>query len=314
MERRAAIRHLLMAGALPIVPRLLARGQQGDQPAFTLHSDVRLVVLDVSVKDRGGAFVPGLSKENFAVFENNLPQPITVFAHEDLPVTVGILVDQSQSMIPKRTEVIVAAEALIRAGNPKDEIFVLSFNETVKRGLPEGQLFSDDLTQLTAALYRGKPMGRTALYDAVIAGLEQVDLGKRDKKALVVVSDGGDNISRQTSSAAVEKLDRSSATVYTIGIYDAEDEDRSPGILRHLANVSGGQAFFPDNVDELMGICTGIAKEIRTRYTVGYIPQPNNGGPLRHIRVNVSTASHARLTARARTRYRYEDTAKLVSK
>ncbi len=313
MGRRAAIRNLLMAGALPMVPRLLT-GQQADNQNFTIHSEVRLVVLDVNVKDRSGAFVPGLSKENFAVFENNAAQPITVFAHEDLPVTVGILVDQSQSMIPKRNYVIVAAEALIAAGNPQDEVFVLNFNESVKRGLPQDQLFSDDLKQLAMALYRGKPMGRTALYDAVIAGLEQVDLGKRDKKALVVISDGGDNFSQQPRNRVVEKLDRSTATVYTVGIYDEDDEDRSPGILKLMAGVSGGQAYFPETLSDLAGICTGIAKEIRTRYTVGYVPPPNNGGPLRHIRVNVSSPTHARLTARARTRYVYQDAATAVSK
>jgi Ca-activated chloride channel family protein len=298
-----------MAGAVPFTSRLLAQAPQDGQPSFTIRSDVRLVVLDVSVKDRSGGFVTGLSKENFQVLENNMPQPITVFAREDLPVTAGILLDESRSMQFKRTEALAAADALIVAGNPRDEVFVLNFNETVRRGLPEGQLFSDDPQQLRAALYRGHPFGRTALYDAVIAGLEQLELGQRDKKALILISDGGDNMSRHPREAVFEKLDRGAATVYTVGVYDSEDQDRSPGILKHLAGISGGEAFFPESLDDLTAVCKGIAREIRTRYTVGYVPKPSNGGPLRHLRVNVSAPAHGKLVAHARTRYRYQDPA-----
>jgi VWFA-related protein len=309
MKRRAAIRNILMAGAVSFVPRLVG-GQVGAQPqddpqGFTIRSEVRLVLLDVSVKDRAGVFVPGLVKDNFQVFENGVLQPITIFAHEDLPVTVGILVDESWSMLPKREDVLSGAEALIAEGNPKDEIFVLNFNERVRRGLPEGQLFSDDIQQLKTALYRGSPAGRTALYDAVFDGLNQLELGHRDKKALIVISDGGDNASRHKRPEVVDKLDRSPATVYTVGVYDSDDQDRSPGILKHLAGVSGGEAFFPQSFTEIPGVCRGIAKEIRTRYTVGYNPQPSNGSALRQIRVKVSTPSHASLIARTRTRYRY---------
>jgi Ca-activated chloride channel family protein len=314
MKRRSAIRNLLVAGAASLVPRLPGQTAQNDQPGFTIHSDVRLVVLDVSVKDRAGGFVTGLSKENFQILENNVPQPITVFAHEDLPVTAGILVDESQSMAPKRAEVLSAADALIVAGNPKDEVFVLNFNETVRRGLPQGQLFSDDPEQLSTALYRGRPLGRTALYDAVIEGLEQLEMGHRDKKALILISDGGDNMSRQRRDTVFEKLDRSSATIYTIGVYDSADQDRSPGILKHLAGVSGGEAFFPENLSDLNDVCKGIAREIRTRYSVGYVPKASNGGPIRSLHVHVSAPARGKLIARTRTRYRYEDPAAPGSK
>jgi Ca-activated chloride channel homolog len=315
MERRRALRQLLLAGALPLLPRLASsRQQQDDKLGFTIHSDVRLVVLDVSVKDHSGGFVSGLIKDNFTVFENGVTQPITVFAHEDLPVTAGILVDESQSMLPKRKDVIAAAEALIAESNSKDEIFVLNFNEYVRRGLPSGQLFSDDLDQLGAALYRGYPAGRTALYDAVIAGLEQLGQGQRDKKALIVISDGGDNASEHHRRDLLEKLDRSSATVYTVGVYDAGDQDRSPGILKYMAGVSGGAAFFPESLSDLTGVCKSIAKEIRTRYTVGYIPKATNGGPLRHVHVAVSAPEHGKMTAQARSRYWYEEPPKPGSK
>lgn len=315
MKRRTAIRRLLMAGAVSFAPRLFwgravpGQQQKDEQQGFTIRSDVRLVLLDVSVKDKAGGFATGLSKENFRVFENDLPQPITVFGHEDLPVTAGILVDESQSMGPKRAEVVSAAQALIEESNPQDELFVLNFNETVKRGLPGEQLFSDNIKDLTTALYRGRPGGRTALYDAVLDGLNQLELGHRDKKALILISDGGDNASAHRRKVVFDKLDRSMATVYTIGVYDSSDQDRSPGILKHLAGVSGGEAFFPTNMEALTGLCREIAKDIRTRYTVGYVPPQSNGGSVRLIHVTVSTPTHARLVARARTRYVYEASA-----
>jgi Ca-activated chloride channel homolog len=307
MERRMAIRNLLMAGAASFVPRILGAKLQAEQEDFTIRSEVRLVLLDVSVKDRAGAFVPGLAKDNISVFENGVRQPITVFAREDLPVTVGILVDESQSMGPKRTDVVSAAGTLIAEGNPQDETFVLNFNETVRPGLPKGQLFSNDPQQLSTALYRGFPSGRTALYDAIFDGLTQLELGHRDKKALVLISDGGDNASRRHRREVFDKLDRSIATVYAVGLYDADDPDRSPGLLKHLAEVSGGQAYFPASPAGMTDVCLGIATDIRTRYTVGYVPRRANDGSLRHIRLSVTAASHTRLTARARMQYRWED-------
>jgi VWFA-related protein len=313
MNRRAAIRYLVMAGAVSFVPCPSLPKAEKEQD-FTIHSDVRLVLLDISVKDRDGAFVPGLTKDNFTVFENSARQPITVFAREDLPVAVGILVDESQSMRPKRADVLSAAGTLIAEGNPQDETFVLNFNETVRRGLPEGTLFSSDIQQLNTALYRGSPVGRTALYDAVFDGLNQLELSHRDKKALVVISDGGDNASRHHRAEVFAKLDRSIATMYTVGVYDADDRDRSPGVLKHLAAVSGGESYFPASPADMTAVCRGIAKDIRTRYTVGYVPQLSNGASLRRIRVSVSASSHPHLVARARTQYQYEDAPPVGSK
>src|SRR5207248_1383723 len=134
------------------------------------------------------------------------PQRITVFASEDLPVTVGILVDESHSMTPKRADVLIAAQTFIEESNPRDEIFVLNFNDTVTRGLSDNVLFSGDIRQLQSALYRGTPEGKTALNDAVVAGLNQLDLGKRDKKALILISDGGDNASRHKRAEMIEMV------------------------------------------------------------------------------------------------------------
>jgi len=162
-------------------------GAGGDE--FTIRNEVRLVLLDVSVQNRDGNFVPGLSKPDFTVLEDGRPQAISVFDNEDAPVTMGILVDESASMTQKRAQVLAAAQSLIAESNRQDEVFVLNFNDSVKRGLPEGILFSDKIPQLREALYRELPNGKTALYDAVADGLTQLEEGRRGRKTLIVVND-----------------------------------------------------------------------------------------------------------------------------
>ena len=307
MTRRSAIRTLMVAGAVSCCSRISAHPCQQEPSDFVIRSDVRLVVLDVSVKDRHGGFVPDLTRDNFTVLENGEPQRITIFANEDVPVTVGILVDESRSMLPKRSEVLAAAGAFIQTSNPQDEMFVLNFNDDVKHGLPAGTLFSDNIGQLISALYRGVPQGRTALNDAIVEGLHQLESGRCEKKALVVISDGGDNASRHTTARMFAVVERSLATIYTVGIFDEDDPDRNPGSLKRLANVSGGETWFPKSLSELPAVCQQAAREIRTRYTIGYLPALDNHGPLRHIQVRVSVAGRPGLSARTRTSYRYEE-------
>ena len=295
-------RRLLIPGAWVLTAVCLC-----SQPDFVIRSDVRLVLLDVDVKDRHGNSVSGLEKSNFRVIENGKDQPITIFAHEDLPVTVGILVDESSSMRPKRAQVLAAAETFVEASNPRDEVFVLNFNDTVTRGLPSGVPFSGDLGQLRSALARGIPRGRTSLHDAIIDGLEQLESGRRDKKALVVISDGGDTASRHTRAEMLKRVERSAATIYSIGVYDADDPDRDPRMLREIARISGGDAFFPETPEQTVPICRRIAQDIRSRYTIGYIP-PASGSPdsPRQARVRVSSPQRGKLTARTRSTYRYD--------
>jgi len=306
MKRRRSVRNITLAGAVSALISLAAALPQELPPAFTIHSDVRLVLLDVAVMDRKGTAVAGLDKPNFDVTEDGVRQAITVFANDDVPVTAGIVVDESLSMAPKRAEVLAAAETLIAKSNPKDEIFVVNFNERVTRGLPQGTLFSDDIRQLGAALRRGIPEGRTALNDAIIAGLEQLDMGRRDKKTLVLISDGGDNASRATRRQMFDRVERSLATIYTIGLFDPGDPDRDPGLLKELARTSGGEAYMPADLSSLAAICRGIAREIRSRYTIGYTPPAGTYGVLRHIRVYVSAPGKTGLTAHTRATYRYE--------
>jgi Ca-activated chloride channel homolog len=308
VNRRSAIRNLMVVGAGSFLARSVMGIPQEEHENYTIRSEVRLVLLDVSVKDRDGGFVSGLSKENFRVLENGRPQPITVFDHDDLPVTVGILVDESRSMTPKRSDVLTAAQTFIEESNPHDEIFVLNFNDRVTPGLPPQVPFSDNIQQLRSALHRGVPEGKTALYDAVAAGLKQLELGQRDKKTLIVISDGGDNASEHNRRQVLDMVERSIATIYTIGLFEPDDPDRDPGVLQKLARISGGEAYLPTSPAEMVPVCRRIAKDIRTRYTIGYHPEEGNGSnALRHLTVRVSAPGHARLETRTRSSYRYDE-------
>jgi VWFA-related protein len=306
MNRRSALQ-TIAAGAGCFLPNAFAE-QPGFQLAgeneFTIHSETRLVLLDVSVQDRQRTYVSGLSKDNFKLFEDGREQPITVFDREDLPVTAGLIVDESRSMAPKRPDVIRAATALIQESNPMDEVFVLHFNDRVTPGLLE-KPFSADINELQAALYRGTPQGRTALYDAVAAGLKMLEIGRQNRKTLVLISDGGDNASEHTRREVIEAVEKSFATIYTVGIYDMDDPDRNPGVLRELAHITGGEAYFPSSTPETVPVCQRIAKEIRARYTLGYRPAVNSGKEkLRHLRVEVQAPGHEHLEIRARQSYR----------
>ena len=251
--------------------------------------------------DRAGSY-PGLSKENFKIYENGKPQEITQFANADIPVTVGIAVDESGSMRPKRSEVITAALVFNQASNPMDETFIINFNEKARRGLPDDVLFSDNVQQLRKALYQGLPEGRTALYDAIMMSLDQLEFGRRDKKTLVVISDGGDNHSQHTLDDVTRKVLTSVATIYTIGLYDEDDPESNEGVLKKLAQVSGGVFYHPQTLDEIVPICRQIAKDIRTRYTIGYVPSAE-GKAARHIKVMASSPGHPKLVVRTRTSY-----------
>jgi Ca-activated chloride channel homolog len=271
--------------------------------AFTITDTVDLVLLDVSVRNRKGGSVSGLPEQDFTVLENGVPQKITQFADNDIPVTVGLIVDNSGSMAPKKPEVIVAALVFIEASNPQDEVFVINFNDTVRRGLPDLVPFTDNIQMLRRALLMTDPKGRTALYDAIMAGLHQLTMGRRDKKTLVVISDGGDNVSTHTLKQVLDAVRASRATIYTVGTFDQLDPDRNPGVLRKLAEISGGEYFNAEDLQQVIPICRKIAQDIRTRYTIGYIPQDLQRKGVRHIKVLVRAPDHGKLIARTRTEY-----------
>ena len=239
---------------------------------YAIRTNVDLVVLRATVRDGKGAPVSGLKKESFQVYEDKVLQQIESFSHDDIPVTVGLVIDSSGSMRPKRTDVIGAALAFVHSSNPEDQIFVVNFNEHVSLGLPANSPFSSNTAQLEAALSRNVISGMTALYDAIATGLEQLQKGKWDKKVLIVVSDGGDNASKRNLAQIMSMVNQSNAVIYTMGIFDEADEDRNPRVLKQLSRASGGEAFFPKTLQGILPICEQIAHDIRSQYTITFVP------------------------------------------
>jgi Ca-activated chloride channel family protein len=274
-----------------------------DSAGFIISTDVELVILDASVTDANGGSVSGLERDNFQVYEDKKLQNIKHLSHADNPVTIGLVVDDSGSMRSKRSEVVTAALTLVRASNPHDEVFVLNFNDKVRWGLPSTVPFTDDIQMLRDALMKGESQGRTALYDALSDSLQHLSLGRMDKKTLVVMSDGGDNASKLPWSDVLTRVQKSQATIYTIDIFDENDPDRHPDILRKLAQVSGGQYFRIEKLPEIEAVCRTIAADIRSRYTIAYAPSHLDSGPSTHIvKVTASTPSR-RLIVHTRTQY-----------
>jgi Ca-activated chloride channel homolog len=280
-----------------------ASGVEVGRP-FEVSVNVDLVQLYATVRDRAGKFVVGLSESDFEVYEDGVRQTVRLFAHEDIPVTVGLVVDHSGSMKGKLTEVTSAARSFVRSSNPADRMFVINFNEKVILGLPASIQFTNRSDELEAAILRTLPMGQTALYDATAEALQLLGGDDRDKKILIVISDGGDNVSKHTLTGLLNMAGQSSALIYTIGIFDAEDADRNPGVLRQLSQATGGEAFFPGELRNIVTVCEGIARDIRNQYSLGYVShnaaQP---GAHRRIRVVARSAASGKLRVRARAGY-----------
>jgi len=285
-------------------PQDSSQSQSPNDVQYTIRENVDFVVLHPTVQDRRGSLVSGLSKEDFQVYEDGVLQQIKYFSHEDIPVTVGFVVDNSGSMGRKRPEVIAAALAFARSSNPEDQMFVVSFNENVSFGLPVETPFTDKADDLEIALSRIAADGMTALYDAVAAGIEHLKKGNRDKKVLIVVSDGGDNASKQKLAQITTMAGQSDAIIYTVGVFDGDDPDRNPGVLRQLARATGGEAFLPRLLQDVVPICQQIARDIRNQYTVAYMPtNRKQDGTYRVIQVKAGAPGRERLNVRARAGY-----------
>src|SRR3954467_3907786 len=263
------------------------------EAGYTLRVNVGEVVLHATVQNRRGTPVAGLTANAFQVFEDRVLQPITHFSHEDIPVTVGLVIDNSGSMRPKRAEVIAAALAFAGSSNPKDEMFLVNFNEHVSFGLSHETPFTDQREQLKVAMSTVISDGRTALYDAVAVALEHLKNGSRDKKILIVVSDGADNASKRTKSQMMDLAKQSDAIVYALGIYEPDDPDRSPGVLSELTRTTGGQAYFPEELKDVLPICERIAHEVRNQYTIVLSPTNQKvDGAYRSIDVRAGHGLH----------------------
>lgn len=274
------------------------------QDPFQISVNVDLVVLNATVRDRGGRLVPDLGAKEFSVLEDGVAQTLRLFRREDLPVTVGLVVDHSGSMNRKIENVIAAALKFLEFSNPADQLFVVNFNESVSFGLPQAMQFTGLPQPLKAAILQAPTTGKTALYDAVSMALKRVQLGGRDRNVLLVVSDGADNASKLSLDETLKMAGQSSAMIYAIGIFAPDDPDRNPEALKKLAHATGGEAFFPKELEQLPAICERIALEIRSQYTIGY-SSTNQGGArsYRRIKVTAKSEHYDKLLVRTRAGY-----------
>jgi Ca-activated chloride channel homolog len=289
----------------------VAYSQTGPEPTLSqgtnhppaLSSNTELVALPVNVVDAHGNFVPGLKIDNFRVFEDGQIQNISLFEQEDAPVTVGLIVDHSGSMGPRLPEVAAAVLAFAHSSNREDEMFVVDFDDTASIELLDGKPFTSDAQELEKAITEVGARGQTALYDAVAEGFIHLKLGQWNRKALVIVSDGGDNVSRNTFSQVLETARSSHVVIYAIGLLDEDDEEENPGVLRRLCRETGGVAFFPPKGASIESISKQIAGDLRKQYMLGYVPPRNSGGDsFRKIEVRVS-APGGKVRVRSRTGY-----------
>ena len=287
--------------ALALLLSLIAQAPRG---AATFSSRSDLVVLHVSVVDGRAGFVGGLRRDAFTVHQDGRERPVAFFEHEDTPVSVGLVIDNSQSMGPRRGAVIAAGLAFAESSHPDDEMFTLNFNERVWPGLPRDRPFTTDREELRAALSSAGARGQTAMFDAIDAALRHLDTGSRSRKVLVLISDGGDNASHARFEDVLDGALRRDVVIYTIGLAARNDREAKPRLLRRLAAVTGGEAFFPEDNDDIGPALQRVARDIRSSYTLGFVPEGPRDDRARHrIRVDVRTADRRALSVRARSLY-----------
>ena len=276
---------------------------QGPLP-YRISVNVDLVVLNATVRDAKGRFAPDLREQDFEVYEDGVRQSIRLFRHEDIPVTVGLVVDHSGSMRPKLADVIAAARTFVQSSSPEDQMFVVNFNEKVTLGLPDNLPLTNRPEDLGERHRQRTYHGHDGALRRGLRGAKAIADRQPGKKVLIVISDGGDNASKHTLAEVLKMAEQSTTLVYTIGIFDEEDPDRNPDVLRRLAAATGGEAFFPSELNEVVAICERIARDIRNQYTIGYVStSAARPGAYRSIRVAAGAAGYGKLFVRARAGY-----------
>jgi Ca-activated chloride channel homolog len=284
--------------------------QEPQQGQYKIQTQVSLVVLHATVLNDRSVFVQGLKQENFRVFEDKVEQKLSVFKQEDVPVSFGLVVDNSGSMRDKRPQVNAAALTFVKTSNPQDEGFVVNFNDDYY--LDTEHDFTSDLNEMRTALERIDARGSTALYDAVIGSLDHLKKGSRDKKVILVVTDGEDNASRHSLENTVEQAQRNDALIYAVGVFGDDDlkhnrraMKKARTALTQLAVATGGLAFFPEDASDTEAICTQIARDIRNQYTLAYYPTNTaHDGSYRTVQVEIIPPRGAgKLSVRTRSGY-----------
>ncbi len=299
---------LLSRVLAPALWLTLTLGSQTPPPATpdsgpaTFTADTRLVVLPISVSDKSGKLITNLQRQSFKVYENGIEQPIKIFRREDVPISLGMIVDNSGSMRDKRLKVETASLDLVKASNPQDEVFVVNFNDEAYLDVP----FTNDLKKLQEGVARIDSRGGTAMRDAIGMSIDYLkEKGKRDKKVLLVLTDGNDTASSGTLEKLIDRARNGEVLIYAIGLLNEEEKREGRKAKRALDAItkeSGGLSFYPKDVSEVDKIALQVAQDIRNQYTIYYSPTVQAlDGSFRQIKVTVAGAGHA--TVRTRTGY-----------
>jgi len=310
--RRPNKKHFAILAAAASLAAITARAQKTPPPAqeestgAVFKSTTQLVVLHTTVTDKSGHLVTDLPQSAFTVYENGVSQSIKSFKREDVPVSMGLIIDNSGSMRDKRAKVEAAALALVKDSNKDDEVFVVNFNDEAFLDNPHGKDFTSDIKEMEEALTRIDSRGGTAMRDAIRMSIDHLkEKAHKDKKVLVVVTDGNDNSSGISLENLVKASQTSEVLIYGIGLLSEEERreaKRAERALNDLAVATGGESFFPKDVNEVERIAHTVARDIRNQYTIQYSPANQAlDGSFRAIKVAINAPG--RLSARTRSGY-----------
>ena len=296
----------------PVLESVAPQESQENSKGFKIGVSVDLVLMYATVFDSKGQFMGGLKQDNFRIYEDGIQQSINSFSQEDVPITMGILIDLSLSMRRKIDQVNKAALAFIRASNPQDQVFLIGFNESAELL----QDFTSDIDEISDSLENAAVMGSTAIYDAVYLGVQKAHTGSKPKKAIVVITDGEDRESFYSLSELLSKVQEADVQVFCIGFlgeipkkglfggWSKSVPEKAHDALQKISEETGGKAFFPTNTSELPAIVSEIATELRSQYAIGYYSSNDaRDGSFRRVKIELNGARTADGVVRYRRGY-----------
>ena len=272
------------------------------ESVYKLNVNVDLTEVHVNVTDEKDHPVGNLIKENFRIFEDRTEQKISLFKHEDLPVSLGLVIDNSRSIEPRKQRLDAAALSFVRKGNADDETFVVHFDDTARLDRD----FTDSIPLLEDTLTDAKPFGQTAIYDALILALDHMENARHPKKAILLITDGVDNSSKHTLSEAIEATKRSRVAVYSVGLLSVSGGLKAEESLIRISDASGGRAFFPSTVEEARTTMDRVARDLREQYTLGYFPTNSlHNGAWRSVRIEIVPPAGLPAAVKLNANYRH---------
>jgi VWFA-related protein len=304
--RAIAINSILVLGVSLLTSDFAPPVSAQERPTFRSNSE--LVVLHVSVRDSGGRYVAGLTKDSFTVIDDAKPQTLEMFSADEVPATVGFLIDNSNSMRPSRERVVASAVAFAQHSRPEDEIFALAFNEAVQEVWRPTFVSDINPAEFASAMSTAiVARGMTAIYDGIMSGLSRLEQARHTRQVLILVSDGGDNASRAKLEDTIARVRDSDATVYAVVLVDPLIKDGNPKLLRRLARLTGGQAYQPRRVAQVPEAFERISRDIRNAYTLAYVPTRSGNNDMarrrRAVKVYVRSPDGRVLSVRTRDGY-----------